>query len=151
MENEKEFRINQWASSKYKNKSKLGDKKYKIINSIGAEKYLSGAKTYVNNGVSQLFNSQQITTNLLPRNERIYHSVERNRNTIKKQGLLKHRILRAEKHEKHRLVSLDIKDSDQCISPQSSHSSEDDPQTSTNNWDSSEILYNSRNHTECQS
>jgi len=129
MDNEKELRTDQWASGKYKNKSKFCDKKYNVVHCLGSDRYLSSIKTYMNNGFNQPFNTQELTNNLLPRNERVYHTVERNRNTIKRQGLLKHRVLRAEKHEKHRLVSLDIKDSNQCISPQSSHSSEDDPQT----------------------
>jgi hypothetical protein len=101
--------------------------------SIDNKQHFIGHKTPVNNGYKQLFKSTELSNDLLPKNERVYRNLSFYRNFIKKHRFIKHRVLRKDKMEKRRTNALDadeaITASDQCISPQSSHSSADDPQT----------------------
>jgi len=71
MDDEKEIRTEQWASGKHKNKSKNRELKYQRRQhshmSIDNKQHFYGHKTQVNNGYKQLFNSTELSNDLLPK------------------------------------------------------------------------------------
>lgn len=131
MDDEKELRTNQWASGKYKNKSKNRELKYPC--STDNKQKFYGNKSQVNNGYKQLFKSTELSTDLLPKNERVYLKLHSDRRMIRAHRVYKHGVSRTDKMEKRNLTAKEVNDaltdSNQCISPQSSHSSADDLQT----------------------
>lgn len=137
MEDDKEICTNQWASGKYKNKSKNRELKYQHRQfehcSTDNKQHFYGNKTQVNNGYKQLFKSTELSTELLPKNERVYLKLHSDRRMIRAYRVYKHGVLRTDKMEKRNLIAKEVNDaltdSNQYISPQSSHSSSDDPQT----------------------
>ena len=136
MDDEKEIRTEQWASGKHKNKSKNRELKYQWRQhdhtSIDNKQHFYGHKQQVNNGYKQLFKSTELSNDLLPKNERVYHMLNSDRRMIRAHRTYKHGVSRTDKMEKHRLNTKEatdaLTDSNQCISPQSSHSSADYPQ-----------------------
>jgi hypothetical protein len=127
MDDEKDIRIEQWDSGKHKNLKYQS--RYFNHGSINNEQYI-GPKTQVNDGYIQLFKSTELSTDLLPKNERVYLSF--NSRCVRRYRAYKHGVSRTDKMEKQRLNAKEANDAltdlNQCISPQSSHSSADDPQ-----------------------
>jgi hypothetical protein len=136
MDDEKEIRTEKWASGKHKNKSKNRELKYQLRQhshmSLDNKQNFYGHKHQVNNGYKQLFKSTELSNDLLPKNERVYHMLSSDRRMIRAHRVYKHNVSKADKMEKQRINAKEVDEtlinSNQCISPQFSHFSADYPQ-----------------------
>jgi hypothetical protein len=112
METEKEIRTEKWGSGKYNNKSKNRVMKYQYRQfsywSIDNKQHFYGYKTQINDGYKQLFKSTELSVDLLPKNERVYHTVHSN--NIMKHRQRKHGVLRKDKVEKQRFYAKETND-----------------------------------------